>query len=135
MRILKRAFTLVELLVVIAIIGILTAIIVPNFMGARERADDSKIKQDMMAIKNALRTYYNDNQSYPPETNWSSLVAPYIPSVTDFSIYTYNQGPSGESFTLGAEMEATVAQDLQNSWSSCGISEPATQKTYYVCAN
>ncbi|MBP6891738.1 type II secretion system protein, partial [Candidatus Shapirobacteria bacterium] len=42
MRILKRAFTLVELLVVIAIIGILTAIIVPNFMGARERADDSK---------------------------------------------------------------------------------------------
>lgn len=135
MRILKRAFTLVELLVVIAIIGILTAIIVPNFMGARERADDSKIKQDMMAIKNALRTYYNDNQSYPPETNWSSLVAPYIPSVTDFSIYTYKQGPNGESFTLGAEMEAATAQDLQNSWSSCGISEPETQKTYYVCAN
>ena len=58
----------------------------------------------MMAIKNALRTYYNDNQSYPPATNWSSLVAPYIPSVTDFSIYTYNQGPGGESFTLGAEV-------------------------------
>jgi len=38
----KKAFTLIELLVVIAIIGMLSALFLPNFMGARERARDAK---------------------------------------------------------------------------------------------
>jgi len=58
----KRHLPLVELLVVISIIGTLVAILLPNFMGARERARDAQKIQDAYAIKNALRMYYNDNQ-------------------------------------------------------------------------
>ena len=61
----KKAFSLIELLVVIAIIAVLTAIALPNFLSARERARDAKKKQEMHEMKNALRLYYNDYQSYP----------------------------------------------------------------------
>lgn len=128
----KKAFTLIELLVVIAIIGVLTAIIVPNFMGARERANDSKVKQDMVSIKNALRSYYNDNQSYPAVLN---AVSSYIPSITDFSPYEYTQGSGGDGFTLGAAMEATIVDEITRSKQACGMTSDTRPNYYYVCAN
>ena len=60
-----RGFTLIELLVVIGIIGMLVAIAIPNFLSARQRASDSKKKQEMGELKSALRLYYNDYQTYP----------------------------------------------------------------------
>lgn len=61
----KKGFSLIELLVVIAITAVLTAIALPNFLSARERARDAKRKQEMDEMKNSLRLYYNDHQTYP----------------------------------------------------------------------
>lgn len=58
-------FTLIEILVVIAIIAILVAFISSNFLGARQRAKDVKKKAEFRQVKNALRLYYNDYNSYP----------------------------------------------------------------------
>ena len=129
----KKAFTLIELLVVISIIGVLTAIVVPNFMGARERASDSQRKQDMVSIKNALRTYYNDNQRYPSMATWTDDIEDYIPSIKDFSDYSYVLVNS-DAFTLGAEIEATREQEIKDSQDRCGITDDNDTK-YYVCAN
>ena len=49
----------------IAITAILLAIAVPNYLSARERARDSKRKQEMAQLKGALRMYYNDYAKYP----------------------------------------------------------------------
>jgi general secretion pathway protein G len=67
----KRAFTLIELLVVIAIIGSLSALFLPNFMAARERARDSQRKSDLKQIQNALEMYKQDQipQAYPTATS------------------------------------------------------------------
>ena len=65
----SRGFTLIELLVVIGIIGMLVAIAIPNFLSARQRASDVKKKQEMVELKNALRLYYNDFNTYPPTFN------------------------------------------------------------------
>lgn len=65
----KKGFSLIELLVVIAITAVLTAIALPNFLSARERARDAKRKQEMNEMKNALRLYYNDKQFYPTAAN------------------------------------------------------------------
>jgi len=60
----KKGFTLIELLVVIAIIGMLSALLVPNFMGARERARDAQRKSDLTQIQKALEMYRQDQN--PP---------------------------------------------------------------------
>jgi len=60
-----KGFTLIELLVVIGIISMLVAIAIPNFLSARQRASDSKKKEEMRELKNALRLYYNDFNTYP----------------------------------------------------------------------
>lgn len=56
----KKSFTLIELLVVIAIIGSLSAILLPNFMAARERARDAQRKSDLKQIQKALEMYKQD---------------------------------------------------------------------------
>lgn len=61
----KKGFTLIELLVVIAIIATILGVALPNFIGARERARDTKRKAEMGQVKSALRLYYNDYQRYP----------------------------------------------------------------------
>jgi len=67
-KIMKKAgFTLIELLVVIAIISSLSALLVPNFMGARERARDAQRKSDLKQIQKALEMYKQDQNppAYP----------------------------------------------------------------------
>ena len=67
----KKAFTLIELLVVIAIIGSLSALFLPNFMAARERARDSQRKSDLRQIQKALEIYKQDqtNSSFPADAD------------------------------------------------------------------
>jgi len=60
----KKGFTLIELLVVIIIIGTLAALLVANFMSARERARDVQRKQDLKQIQTALEMYKQDQN--PP---------------------------------------------------------------------
>ena len=65
MKNVRHGFTLIELLVVIGIIAMLVAIAIPNYLSARQRASDSKKKSEMAELKNALRLYYNDFNTYP----------------------------------------------------------------------
>jgi prepilin-type N-terminal cleavage/methylation domain-containing protein len=61
----RQGFSLVELLVVIAIIASIVSLAIPNFLSARQRAQDSKRKSEAIALKEALRLYYNDFNKYP----------------------------------------------------------------------
>lgn len=62
----SRAFTLIELLVVVAIISILSAIAVPNFLQAQERALMASDAANLHTIATALQTYYVDYNTLPP---------------------------------------------------------------------
>lgn len=65
----RLSFTLIELLVVIAIIGMLSALLLPNFMSARERARDSQRKSDLKQIQKAFELYKQNQSpiSFPPD--------------------------------------------------------------------
>lgn len=144
----NKGFSLVELLVVISIIATLTAILLPNLMGARERARDGRRKQDADAIRTGLRMFYNDTQNYPPVTTMTDLattLASYIPNMVDIGLsgFSYEQLSSGDGFQLCVEMEAYGGEDVISSRNTCktsgglvcGIdpSEPDYQKLFVVC--
>lgn len=65
MRRYQTAFTLIELLIVVAIIGILAAIIMPNFLNAQIKANLARVKSEHATLANAFEQYYLDHNSYP----------------------------------------------------------------------
>lgn len=99
----QKGFTLVELLIVIAIIGILSTLLVANFIGVRQRSKDSQRKADLRQMQSALELYRSDQGSYPttipncPSGSAISLMTP------DCSTSTYMQkvpkDPSGGDYS------------------------------------
>jgi type II secretion system protein G len=151
-------FTLIELLVVISIIGVLTAIILPNMMGMRERSRDSQRKSSLQELKTALRLYYNDYQAYPFNDaqghilgcgdgdtaticNWGETFTykntTYMNELPSDSTktYYYERRNSGDSFRAGVELENGGDQDIAKSQARCGTIAGAPSNTYYVCSD
>jgi len=61
----KKAFSLLELLVVILILGILAAAVVPNVVGAGDKAKKDLTCVNMKNAENALNMFKLDNGMYP----------------------------------------------------------------------
>lgn len=142
----KRGFSLVELLVVVGIIATLLAVLLPNLMGARQKAKDAAVISDLDTVKNSLRFYYNDNETYPPGngvTDLSAELLDYLPGIASIG-YTYYQTNAGDGFQLCAGLESGGGNDDTNSQircgaasiSVCGLGIGVTQERLYVnCVN
>ncbi len=60
----EDGFMLAEILVVIVIIGILSAIAIGSYTGAREKAGDVTAKSNIRVAVPAIEAYRSDNSSY-----------------------------------------------------------------------
>lgn len=146
----NKGFTLIELLIVISIIGVLSTLLMNNFIGIRQRARDGKRKADISQIQAALEQYRSDQGAYPTSLTpcGTSLLSPdgtvtYIQKIScdpssDNSSY-YNSGnyyytSSGATYTLAACLENTA--DSQGTTTSPGGSGcTSSPPTYYVVNN
>lgn len=72
----NRAFTLVEILIVVVILGILAAIVVPQFTNAANDARGGNIVTQMQTLQNQIELYAaRNNGAYPDfaANQWADL--------------------------------------------------------------
>ncbi len=62
----KKAFTLVEVLIVAAIVGILAAIVIPEFQSYAQQAKEAAAKDNLRILRVAIERYAAEHNGIPP---------------------------------------------------------------------
>jgi len=69
----KTGFTLIELMIVVAIIGILSAVAIPNFLRAANKAKFTSCVETLTSVKVAEEMYISDNGVYTSEPDYLAM--------------------------------------------------------------
>ncbi len=62
----KKGFSLVELMIVVAVLGILAAIVVPQFQSQATQAKESAAKSNLRTLRGAIELYTTQHSGIPP---------------------------------------------------------------------
>ena len=89
---LKRAFTLIEILIVVVILGILAAVVVPQFTNAADDANDAAVRSQLQTMRGQIELYRAQQGSDPDliTNGWSDL------TTNTFENFTYIRGDTGD---------------------------------------
>src|SRR5262245_19744348 len=61
----NRGFRLVELMVVLTIIALLLSVVVPDYVGRVQKAEEAVLKENLVVMRDALDKHYADAGKYP----------------------------------------------------------------------
>ena len=70
----KSGFTLVEILIVVVILGILAAIVIPQFTNASTQAKESQLVSDLQTMRSQIELYKINHNDELPGTQQSGSV-------------------------------------------------------------
>jgi prepilin-type N-terminal cleavage/methylation domain-containing protein len=76
-NIIRRGFTLIEILIVVIILGILAAIVVPQFTDAADDANDAAVRSQLQTLRGQIELYRAQNSPSNPTLvvdQWDPLI-------------------------------------------------------------
>jgi len=87
----KKGFTLVEILIVVVILGILAAIVIPQFTEASTEAKKSSLRSDLQTVRSQIELYKIQHNDNPPP---GDTAAAFVTAMTTTVAYNgTNYGP------------------------------------------
>ena len=117
-RNIRKGFTLIEILIVVIILGILAAIVIPQFTSASTEARESNLRSQMQTLRSQVALYKLQHKDLAP-TSWNQLTM-YTDvnggtSATKTGAFVYGpyyeiqaKNPLAESSTILVEAAATT---------------------------
>jgi len=121
MRTKRSGFTLVEILIVVVILGILAAIVIPQFTQASTEAKESSLQSNLQTIRSQIELYkIQHNDQWPRVDSLANFTADMCTQQGGF-------GPYLQKIPLNPF--ATGALDLT---SGAGAGTPAAANHWYV---
>ena len=123
---------------VISVIGILAALLLANFAGIRDRADDAKVKSNMKQMQTALRLYYNDNQTYPTDQDCTALsveLDTYMEDVDSFPASCKYSRTTTDTFKACVSLANSADKDIEAAGGKCGGPITGVTNPFCVCSN
>ncbi len=126
----RNGFTLVEILIVVIILGILAAIVIPQFSDASEEAKLSSLVSDLQTVRSQIQLYkFHHSGDLPgtaPSVSFEDSMIKYtmingtlaIPQAPDPNVYgPYLQKIPTNPFDDSVDVSSTAgAGDLSGGW-------------------
>jgi general secretion pathway protein G len=124
-----RAFTLVEILIVVVILGILSAVVVPQFTDATGLSQRTATLDQLVKLREAIDLYHVKNNAHFPDiiagtgdAAWGELVGPGY--MRGAGINSWVGGANAKTVEIGAAPDASYQQG--HGW----IWDPSTGKLW-----
>ena len=77
-RTIKKGFTLIEILIVVIILGILAAIVIPQFTSASTEAREGNLKSQLQTLRSQIALYKLQHRDVAPPTGnafWTAMTS------------------------------------------------------------
>jgi len=111
-RTIKKGFTLIEILIVVIILGILAAIVIPQFTSASTEARQGNLKSQLQTLRSQVALYKLQHLDKPP----AQATATFWNQLTQYSDEAGNTAAAKTVvFKYGPYYEAPVVNPLTNS--------------------
>jgi prepilin-type N-terminal cleavage/methylation domain-containing protein len=139
----KKGFTLVELIVVITVIGILATIVIVNYNGAQQKAQDAAVQSDLDGIAGQLEAQRlrNSPKEFPHSSATLTTLSikatkeAYDTSVSKNLVYCVNS-TDYQSYGLYALSKAgTVYMMSENGFKTTSVTKTNFSNDLTLCNN